>query len=439
MQFTSLLRRERKYLLNEGKHPLSERACQKNSWLQTYGAVLCLAIVSWLASLSYSILNQSALPPYVQELGLTTHVGVIFASFLVAETLFKSPMGSLGDKVGRRPIIAIGAFISGLAAVGMSVANSLWTLIVLEALGGIGCAAVWPTITAAMGGAAPPKRRTTAMSVMMVTYMTGLALGPLVGGFANDCTNSRRTSFYIVGVLFLITAVISWLLTPHRTKEEVEAGLGEKEVALKPSDLLVGLKSVPDMMLIAFVAFFAIGLLIPVVKLFAMNELGLSETSYGLLLLPLASVVAGVSLISGRLGDHWGKAQSVHVGLLICSVAMWTITVAKETWQFAIAGTFLGVGFVIAMPAWLAFISEISAPLVRGAVIGALATAQGIGAVAGASAGSYLYKLVRINIWGKELPLSSHYSPFVVSAMALTLCFILTLYFVRDGDKRRIG
>ncbi|MCL6630820.1 MAG: MFS transporter, partial [Armatimonadetes bacterium] len=189
---------------------MSKSTHLQKKWLKDYETVLCLAVVSWLASLGYSILNQSALPPYVQELGLAAHIGVVFAAFLVMETVFKSPMGSLGDKLGRRPVIVAGALVSCIAALGIAVSQALWALIVLQAIDGLGCAAIWPTITAAMSGSAPPNRRTTTMVVMMVTYMSGLALGPLIGGLSNDLTDSRQTSFYVVAALFMITAAVAW-------------------------------------------------------------------------------------------------------------------------------------------------------------------------------------------------------------------------------------
>jgi len=68
---------------------------------------------------------------------------------------------------------------------------------------------------------------------------------------------------------------------------------------------------------------------------------------------------------------------------------------------------------------------------------GALGTAQGAGAIMGVGAGSYLYKMVRIDVWGAGF--NSHYSPFVVSAMALTACVGLAVMFIREGDGRRIG
>ncbi|HUV05608.1 MAG TPA: MFS transporter [Armatimonadota bacterium] len=408
--------------------------------LSTYKVLICLGIVSGVAELAYGILNQSAIPPYVQELGLTAHIGIIFAAFLLVETVFKSPMGSLGDRLGRRPLIVGGALLSAFTAFGMTVVKKLWGLLALRAFDGLAAAAIWPTMVAAMGGSVGPQRRTTAMSVLTVTYIGGLAVGPLLGGIANDVTDSRLTSFYIVSILFLLTAAIACFLTPHRSREETETAREAGERPFRLSDIALGLKAIPDMMVLAFTAFFAIGLLIPIVKLFAMNELGMSETGYGGLVFPIALAVAGASLLSGRIGDRWGKARSVRTGLLISAAAMWTITVVRGVWELATAGMFLGIGFVLAMPAWLALVSDMASPWTRGAVIGALGTAQGVGAILGASAGSYLYKLVRIDLWGIEFATAnSHYSPFVVSAGALTTCFGLSLLFVKEGDRRRIG
>lgn len=103
----------------------------------------------------------------------------------------------------------------------------------------------------------------------------------------------------------------------------------------------------------------------------------------------------------------------------------------------ALAGIVLGIGFVIAMPAWLALVSDMAAPWMRGTIIGALGTSQGIGAVIGAYLGSRLYESVKINVFGISYP--SHYAPFVVSAAALTACFLLVVIFMKHGDTRRIG
>ncbi len=401
----------------------------------TYHTLLYLSIVAAVAELAYGVMNQSAIPPYVEQIGLTAHIGVIYATFLVVETIFKSPMGHLGDRWGRRPLIVGGAAVSTVTAVLTAMTRNLPGLLVLRAIDGIASAAIWPTMIAAIGGSVPSDKRTTAMSALTVVYIAGVALGPLVGGYANDSTHSKLTSFYIVSALFVITALVALFLTPRRTREEAE--VAEEEHPPKFSDILVGVKSVPDMMLLAFLAFFAIGLMIPIVKLFAMNELGLSETGYGKLIFPIAIGVAVASLGAGHLGDRWGKVRSVRLGIFLTAVAMWAVVFIHLAWHMALAGIVLGIGFVIAMPAWLALVSDMASPRMRGAIIGALGTAQGIGAVVGAALGSYLYTSLRLAIDG--LHFSPHRSPFAVSAIALSACTVLVFVFLRENDKRIIG
>ncbi|MBP6963910.1 MAG: MFS transporter [Armatimonadetes bacterium] len=415
--------------------------------LGKYRALVALSIVAGMAELGYGIVNQSAIPPYVRELGLARHIGIIFATFLVAETLLKSPMGSLGDRIGRRPLLVSGALLSACVSLGIVAFPRLWSLLALRALDGVAAAAVWPTMVAAMCASVPEGRRTTAMSALTVMYIGGVALGPLIGGYANDATDSRATSFYLVSGIFLLTAACAYLLVPRRFHEEHHLPpspslRGEAAAAPVPErpfrigDLLVGLKALPDMMLMAFCAFFAIGLLMPIIKLFAMEELRMTETHFGGLILPIALAVAGVSLFSGPLTDRWGKARSVKLGIFLTALAMWTITVISRPLHFAIAGAVLGIGFAVAMPAWLAIVSGMSASRTRGAVVGALGTAQGIGAIAGAAVGSYLYRSVPLRlggvVWGER------YVPFVASAVMLTVALALCVLFVRDGDRRGV-
>lgn len=410
----------------------------------TYRTLIGLSIVTGVAELAYGIVNQSAIPPYVQELGLTQYIGIIFAVFLIVETLLKSPMGALGDRIGRRPLLVSGALISTLTSLGIVAFPTLWAMLALRAVDGVAAAAIWPTMVAAVGGCVQESRRTTAMSALTVMYIAGVSLGPLVGGYANDITDSRQTSFYLVSILFLLTALCSYLLVPKRiledehhvtsTGEEVEGHVPERP--FRVGDLLIGLKSLPDMMLMAFCAFFAVGLLMPIVKLFAMDELRMTETQYGQLVFPIAVAVAGVSIFSGILSDRWGKARSVKLGVFVSALSMWVITSVSSALHLAVAGAFLGIGFALAMPAWLALISDLSTPRTRGAVVGALGTAQGVGAIIGAAVGPYLYENVPLSIGG--IGWSARYAPFVASALGLTLCLAVALVSMRKSDRRRV-
>ncbi len=398
-----------------------------------------VSVVATSSSLGFGVLNQSAIPPLVQWRGWVAYIGLIYATFAITETFFKTPMGSLSDRLGRRSIYVGAAILAGLSAFLWTVVKSLPLILVIRTLDGIGSAGVWTTTIVAMGGTVDAPARTTAMGVFTITYLGGLALGPLIGGFANDATASVLTSFYLASALFLVAGVLAYFLVPQRIREAADSA-GGAAPARRYSFLQaiwIALRSVPDYMFMALVAFFSIGLLIPIMKLFAMEQLGMSGETYGLIVLPVVLILAVATLGAGRLANWWSKATSVHLGLAISAGAMFLVPLVHEMWSFGALATFIGLGFVIGMPAWLALVSDMSAPSVRGSVIGALGTGQGVGVITGVVLGSYLYNSVPIHSLG--INLDSRYTPFVVSALGLTLACVLALIFVREGTGRYIG
>lgn len=403
-----------------------------------YHTLIYLSVVSFVAELAYAVMNQSAIQPYLEQIGLKAKAGIIIGTFLFVEAVFKAPMGSLGDRVGRRPLIVGGALISCVTALLMTITTQTSFMMVLRTFDGVAAAAIWPTLIAAVGGSVSPDKRTVAMNAVNLCYIVGIALGPLFGGLVNDISGSKLASFYLVSFLFVLTAVIAFFLTPHRSKEEdMDEGNETEGRGFRFKDVLVGIKAIPDMVVIAFIAFFGIGLLIPVIKYFAMDELKLSETGYGLMILPIAGAVALASIIAGNVGDKWGKARSVRLGITLSTLAMWMVIFTRASWELTAAGMMLGIGFALSMPAWLALVSDMAAPRVRGTVVGALGTSQGIGAWLGTNLGSHLYTYVPLNIG--SLHLNSHYTPFILTAVSLTICLVLAFIFVRDNDTRKIG
>jgi DHA1 family multidrug resistance protein-like MFS transporter len=121
-----------------------------------------------------------------------TAVGSIF---LLTEALFRAPMGMLSDRLGRRRLMLVGPLLTCCTALAtVWVHHPLWFLL-LRGLDGLGAAMLWPAAYAAIGDTVPPERRSRAMSFLNMTYMSGIALGPLVGGLANDLAGTKTASF----------------------------------------------------------------------------------------------------------------------------------------------------------------------------------------------------------------------------------------------------
>ena len=101
--------------------------------------------------------------------------------FLVAGSLIT--MGTLGDRIGRRRLLLIGAAAFGVASVLAAFSTSAEMLIATRALLGIAGATLAPsTLSLIRNMFLDPEQRTVAIGVWITSYSVGGAIGPLLGG-----------------------------------------------------------------------------------------------------------------------------------------------------------------------------------------------------------------------------------------------------------------
>lgn len=390
-----------------------------------------MGFAALLAELAYAVLNLSALPVYVSiTLKQGAWWGIIYSIFLLTEALSRPWFGALGDRIGRKPLMIAGPAITSVTAY-LTIAYHgpyvvVW-LMALRALDGLGSGALWPSVFAAIGDVVDEKHRTAAMSVLNVTYMSGLALGFLMGGLANDMFHTRLASFYLVPILLVSALLIIAIFLPRRIGahhpepihgELMEVPTLEEPTEFKAAHLFRSFKMVPEMILLACVVFLGTGMLIPIVKLYAMQHLGLSETQLGVVIAPVAAVMGLAAIPLGRLGDKYGKCSAICWGILACALSMWVLALFRSITLAGIAGIVIGLGFTIAFPAWMALVSTVTSSERRGEVLGAVGMAQGLAAIVGTVIGGYIYDKEWVSF--PRLGIINYNVPFWLSAILLT-------------------
>ena len=94
-------------------------------------------------------------------------------------------MGTLGDRIGRRKLLLIGAAAFGVASVLAAFSTSAEMLIATRALLGVAGATLAPsTLSLIRNMFLDPRQRTVAIGVWITSYSAGGAIGPLLGGVA---------------------------------------------------------------------------------------------------------------------------------------------------------------------------------------------------------------------------------------------------------------
>lgn len=163
-------------------------------------ALPCLLITMDLTVLYLAVPKLSADlgPTSSQLLWILDIYGFLLAGCLVT-------MGTLGDRIGRRRLLLIGAAAFGIASMLAAFSSSAETLIATRALLGVAGATLAPsTLSLIRNMFLDPRQRSFAIGVWATSFAVGAAIGPLAGGVL--------LQFFWWGSVFLLAVPVMALL-----------------------------------------------------------------------------------------------------------------------------------------------------------------------------------------------------------------------------------
>ncbi len=383
------------------------------------GTGMRAALIVGLAELGFATVIPLLPLHLTEQLGASVKlVGAVVAAFALVETAFKTAWGSLADRIGRRPTMIAGLVLSSLAPLIMSVLRVPALFIPLRLVDGVGSSALWPSASAIIADTSPRERRATAMGALNMFFLAGLALGPALGLFVVGYTGNYASGFYLASILLASAALVAIGalrgIPEHGAAAPSGTMVGYHGVAPKPHlrDIVASARSSPlllVMFMVAFVQMFAVGLLVPIMVIYAKRIVGLSEHLIGTLFLVLVLSVAAASVPAGRLADSRGKRRTVAWGMTLGAAGMWVLQAAPALWVLAAGSIMLGASYALASPAWHALVSDLAPAGHVGLAMGASQTAEGVGLVLGPLLGGVLWDTL------------GHRAPFVAAAVLLTV------------------
>ncbi len=158
--------------------PAAGKAGRKE-WIALCVLLLPLLLVSMDVSVLYfavPFISRDLAPTSTEQLWIFDIYGFVLAGLLLT-------MGSLGDRIGRRRLLTLGAAAFGLASVGAAYAPSAGMLIAARALLGIGGATLMPsTLGLVRNMFHDDRQRGSAVAIWTSAMAGGVALGPVLSG-----------------------------------------------------------------------------------------------------------------------------------------------------------------------------------------------------------------------------------------------------------------
>jgi DHA2 family multidrug resistance protein-like MFS transporter len=178
-------------------------------------AVIALPAVVYAMDLTVLTLALPAIsadlhPSSTELLWIVDIYGFLVAGFLIT-------MGTLGDRIGRRRLLLIGAGAFGSASVVAAFSSSPEMLIASRALLGVAGATLAPsTLSLIRSMFEDDQQRRVAIGIWITSFSTGAAIGPLVGGLLLESFHWGAVFLLAVPVMALLLAIGPRLVPEYR-------------------------------------------------------------------------------------------------------------------------------------------------------------------------------------------------------------------------------
>jgi len=179
--------------------PTAHAQAGRKEWTGLCVLLLPLLLVSMDVSVLYfavPFISRDLTPSSTQQLWIFDVYGFVLAGLLIT-------MGSLGDRIGRRRLLLIGAVAFSLASVGAAYSHTAGQLIAARAVEGIAGATLMPSTLALIRNMFhDEKQRRTAIAIWTAATMSGVALGPVLSGILLN--HFWWGSVFLINVPFMI-------------------------------------------------------------------------------------------------------------------------------------------------------------------------------------------------------------------------------------------
>ncbi|MGI5472203.1 MFS transporter [Streptomyces sp. CA-132043] len=192
----------------------------RKEWLALGVLVLPLLLISMDMTVLYFAVPSIAAhlePSSTQQLWMIDIYAFVLSGMLIT-------MGSLGDLIGRRRLLMIGAMLFGAASVLAAYASSPEMLILARTLQGLGGATLMPsTLSLVSNMFRNEQQRRTAISIWAIGNSAGSAIGPVISG--SLLNNFWWGSIFLINVPVLVVMLaLVPALVPEFRRPRAEVG-----------------------------------------------------------------------------------------------------------------------------------------------------------------------------------------------------------------------
>lgn len=350
-----------------------------------------------------------------------TTIGLLAASYAIAQFLFSPVWGRLSDRFGRKPIISLALLGLSLAFLVFAIAHNLQWLFISRFLQGVFSGAALPVAQAYVADVTSKEERIKGMGNLGAALALGFLFGPGLGGLLSGVSVSFP--FFVAAGLALINFVSVQLFLAESLSQKAER-LMIKEGFLNIKQMYQGLKGeIGYLFVMTFLWAYALSNNQVAVPLLGYEYLNLSTMMVGLFFSGSGAISALVqSVFIHQVTGFFGEHKTAVLGLITMAVALFLMPFSKIGLLMGGLMMLMAVGSALARPTLATLISK-ETKEGQGTTMGVATAFESMGRILGPVLGGWSFSTF------------GFHSPFTMSAVLIfvTLIFVVQIKgFFRD-------
>ena len=307
--------------------------------------------------------------------------GLFGTAWAAMQFLFSPVLGSLSDRLGRRPVVLVSNFGLGLDYVVMALAPNVGWLFAGRVISGITAASI-TTAGAYIADVTPPEKRAAGFGMIGAAFGLGFIVGPAAGGLLGGI--GPRVPFWVAAGLSLANGLYGLLVLPESLPPEKRGSFSWRRA--NPVGSIRVLGSQTGLMWLAAIHFLhrlAHDVLPSTMVLYAGYRYGWGARAVGLFVgaMGVGSVVVQGTLVRPVV-SRFGERRVLVVGLFFGVIAFCVYGLAPTGGLFAL-GVPVTSMWGLSGPALQGLMTRRLGSSEQGQLQGALASLQGIAGLIG--------------------------------------------------------
>jgi MFS transporter, DHA1 family, tetracycline resistance protein len=357
--------------------------------------------------------------------------GALAALYSLMQFIFAPVLGSLSDRFGRRRVILLSLFGSGLDYFLLAFAPNLAWFFAGRIIAGITGANI-SAASAYIADVSPPEKRAGNFGLIGAAFGIGFIAGPALGGVLGDI--DLRLPFIVAGGLTLLNWLYGWFILPESLAPENRRAFSWGRanpvgslLALRRHPVALALAGTYFLINVAHQVFPSTWVLYTSYRYhWSSREVGASLAIVGL----MAGIVQGG--LTRVVVKRMGEAKAIAFGMAVFVASFIAYGLATKGWMVYVILFVGSIGGVMG-PSVQGLISRSVGADEQGSVQGSLASLASVAGIIGPpiATGLFAYFI------GKDAPVYLPGAAFFFSALLIFCGWLLALRSFHSGVHKR--